>query len=169
MAVRSLCAWEALPSEQDKPRHLQPFFALKINSSVVEGGRQTKYRWFGVEVAGTTLSRDVFFSSDLMMPSRGVGGKHRSENNFALDSYIPPSLYFPTSHKSSSVGIQTFCFCPNFLFFLILFVCLLNYCSVEHFETATVSSLSGKNKQTLKCWDSPWSKNLTSRWERSVP
>lgn len=56
MAVRSLCAWEALPSVRDKPRHLQLSFALKINSSVVEGGKQTKYRWFGVEVAGTTLA-----------------------------------------------------------------------------------------------------------------
>lgn len=88
------------------------------------------------------------------MPSRGAGGECWSENNFALDSYMPPSLHFPTSHKSSSIGIKTFCFSPNFLFFLILFVCLLNYCSVENFEMATLSSLLGKNKQTLKCLDS---------------
>jgi len=56
MAVRALCAWEALPSEQDKPRHQQQFSASKMNSSVVEGGRQTKYGCFDVEVTGTMLS-----------------------------------------------------------------------------------------------------------------
>lgn len=55
-AVRALCAWEALPLAQDKPRHLQLLPALKKNSSVVEAGRQTKYRHFGIEVAGTALS-----------------------------------------------------------------------------------------------------------------
>lgn len=55
-AGRALCAWAALPAAQDKPRRLQLFSALKMNSSVVEGGRQTKRGCFGTEAAGTALS-----------------------------------------------------------------------------------------------------------------
>lgn len=107
------------------------------------------------------------------MPSQGAVGEHKPENNFPSASHIPPSLHFPTPDKSGSVGpshgIKTFCFSPNFLLFLILFVCLFNYRSVENFEMATVPSLLGKNMQTLKCWDSPWNENPMSQWERSVP
>lgn len=94
MAVRALCTWEALPSAWDKPRHLHLFSALKINSSVVEGGRQTNCRCFGIEVAGMALSRDAFFSSDLLMPSQDVGWKLRAESNFASASHIPPDFSF---------------------------------------------------------------------------
>lgn len=97
MAVRVLSAWEALPSMWDKPRRLQLFSALRKNSFVVEGGRQTKHRCFGIEVAGMALSPDAFSSSDLLMPSHEDRGELRPKNYFALASHItPPAFSYST-------------------------------------------------------------------------
>lgn len=126
MAVRALCAWEAVPSARDKPRRLQLFAALEMNSSMVEGGRQTKYRCFGIEVAGTVLSQDAFFFSDLLMLSQGVGRELRPENSFASTSHIPPACIFlhHTSPAPSDLLTASKHFASVQIFCASDFVCL---------------------------------------------
>lgn len=129
-AGRALCAWAALPAALDKPRRLQLFSALKMNSSVVEGGKQTKHRCFGTEAAGTVLSWDAFSSSNLLMPSCGVSREHRSGNNFAYTSQMPPACIFLHHTSPTPLGlltaskhfapVQTFCY-----FWFCLFICLI--------------------------------------------